>query len=204
MTVHVVDAGLRHRRHSLSGAGAHAARRHAGRPLCDASWSAAPGCRRAWWRMRSWACCNAGRNQPEGASYFSAVREEDFRLDWSLPAERLRRMIRVSPGQCFADLEWRRLYFLDAEVASAHDGAVATGHAAAARSPVGRLIQAGDGALRVHRVKIDGRLRAIRWCRLAGAGHSGPGTVLEARVKRNSISCLSGCVGGTCHDARIS
>jgi len=39
-----------------------------------------------------------------GASYFSAVTEEDFRLDWSLPAERLRRMVTTTPAS--VSLTW--------------------------------------------------------------------------------------------------
>jgi hypothetical protein len=43
----------------------------------------------------------------DGASYYSSVREEDFRIDWGLPAETLRRWISTSPGECFARVERR-------------------------------------------------------------------------------------------------
>jgi methionyl-tRNA formyltransferase len=90
----------------------------------------------------------------DGASYYSAVTESDFRLDWSWPAERLRRMIRVSPGQCFTGLAGRRLYCLDGEVVPGA-GAVPPGTLLRLGRGAG-LIRAGDGALRVHRVRLDG------------------------------------------------
>ena len=51
-----------------------------------------------------------------GASYYSSVQEDDFRLDWSQDAEELQRWIQTSPGQCFCDVLGRRLFFLDGEV----------------------------------------------------------------------------------------
>ena len=55
--------------------------------------------------------------QPEaGASYFSSVIDEDFRIDWTLSAESLRRWIQTSPGECWQMVGNRRVYFMDAEV----------------------------------------------------------------------------------------
>lgn len=55
--------------------------------------------------------------QPEaGASYFSSVSDEDFHLDWTLPAETLRCWIQASPGECWRMVGGRRVYFMDAEV----------------------------------------------------------------------------------------
>ena len=95
------------------------------------------------------------RPQPiEGASCFGSISEADFRLTWSWPAERLRRMIRVSPGQCFTSVNGRRLYCLDAELA-AGDSTQSPGTLLAAGHRTGCVIQAGDRALRVHRVRLD-------------------------------------------------
>lgn len=55
--------------------------------------------------------------QPEvGASYYSSVSEEDFRIDWTHSAESLRRWIQTSPGECWQMVGGRRVYFMDAEV----------------------------------------------------------------------------------------
>jgi methionyl-tRNA formyltransferase len=92
--------------------------------------------------------------QPEsGASYYSSVSEEDFRLDWSRGAEQLRRWIQTSPGQCFADVAGQRVFFLDAKAMEGRDDV----------SP-GTLVQmgrtsctvaAGKDAVRLHWVKTD-------------------------------------------------
>jgi methionyl-tRNA formyltransferase len=50
-----------------------------------------------------------------GASLFGATTDEDFRLDWSLPAAVLERRVRATPGRCFVEKDGRRLYVLDAE-----------------------------------------------------------------------------------------
>jgi methionyl-tRNA formyltransferase len=95
------------------------------------------------------------RPQPEeGASYYSLVGAEDFRLDWSLPAERLRRMIVTSPGQCFCDVAGHRIFFLDAEVVAAPDESP-PGTLVAVRRGSG-VIRAGDAGLWVRRMKVDG------------------------------------------------
>ena len=51
-----------------------------------------------------------------GASYYSSVSDEDFHLDWTHPAESLRRWICTSPGECWQTVRNRRVYFLDAKV----------------------------------------------------------------------------------------
>ena len=50
-----------------------------------------------------------------GASYYSSTTEEDFRLDWSRDAEKLRRWICTSPGQCFCEVAKQSVFLLDAE-----------------------------------------------------------------------------------------
>ena len=52
----------------------------------------------------------------DDASYFSSVSEADFHLDWTRPAESLRRWIQISPGECWRMMADRRVYFLDAKV----------------------------------------------------------------------------------------
>lgn len=90
--------------------------------------------------------------QPEtGASYYSSVQEDDFRLDWSRDAEQLRRWIQTTPGRCFYDIAGRRIFFLDGRVTGRVDG-VAPG----TLLKIGRTgctIAAGKDALYLRRVK---------------------------------------------------
>ena len=92
--------------------------------------------------------------QPEsGASYYSSVHEDDFRLDWSWDAEQLRRWIQISPGQCFCDIAGRRVFFMDAEVVQrisdvSHGVLVQIGRTSC-------VVAAGKNALRVHQARIN-------------------------------------------------
>jgi methionyl-tRNA formyltransferase len=53
--------------------------------------------------------------QPQGSgSYYSGTNDEDFRLDWNWPAERIRRYITITPGKCYIELDEGRLYIIDA------------------------------------------------------------------------------------------
>jgi len=88
-----------------------------------------------------------------GASYYSSVHEDDFRLDWSWEAEQLRRWISISPGQCFCDITGHRVFFMDAEVVQrtsyVSDGVLVR---------IGRTsctVAAGKDALCVRKVRID-------------------------------------------------
>ncbi len=57
------------------------------------------------------------RTQPKDAgSYFSSTTEEDFRIHWTWPAEKIERFITVTPGKCFAEIAGQRVYFLNAEI----------------------------------------------------------------------------------------
>ena len=93
--------------------------------------------------------------QPEtGASYYSSVREEDLRLDWSRDAEELRRWIQTSPGQCFCQVTGRRIHFVDAQMTKGNAKSLA-----GTLLKIGRTsceIAAGKNALRVHMVRLDG------------------------------------------------
>jgi methionyl-tRNA formyltransferase len=94
------------------------------------------------------------RPQPQrGASYFSSVCEEDRRLDWSLEAERLRRWIQVSSGQCYSLIAGRKIFFLDAEVVPRRPSIAPGTVVEIGRKSV--TIAAGRRALRVGKVRVD-------------------------------------------------
>jgi methionyl-tRNA formyltransferase len=70
-----------------------------GRLVTEAAWGAVPR-----------------RPQPSGGgSYYSSISEEDFRIDWTWPAAKIRRHIVMTPGQCFATVAGQRLYFAQAD-----------------------------------------------------------------------------------------
>jgi methionyl-tRNA formyltransferase len=112
------------------------------------------------------ACVEAGSvprtPQPsEGASYFGATVEDDFRLDWVMDAAVLARWIAATPGQCFADSGIDRLFFLDARVTEAMGG-VEPG-TIARMTPDCCEIAAAGGNLRVCRVRTaDGHEMSAR------------------------------------------
>ncbi len=98
------------------------------------------------------ACIGEGRipRRPQparGASTGRATREEDFRLNFSLPARVLARWVAASPGQCFLDLRGGRVYLEDAQ-ATARSRGLPPG-ALVSRGPHGCLLAAGEGALRI-------------------------------------------------------
>lgn len=109
------------------------------------------------------------RPQPTaGASYFSSIAPDDFRLDWRRPAAEICRWINASPGQCFSQVVGQRLYLFDAEP-----------HRAALSPPPATLLAVGhstitvassDGAVRLGRVRSeDGSAQsAAGWCRMHG------------------------------------
>jgi len=92
--------------------------------------------------------------QPEsGASYYSSVHEDDFRLDWSWDAEQLRRWISISPGHCFCDIAGRRVFFMDAEVVQRTSN---VSHGVLVQiDKTSCTMAAGKDALRVRSVRID-------------------------------------------------
>ena len=94
------------------------------------------------------------RPQPQcGASYFSSVREQDRRLDWLLEAERLRRWIQVSPGQCYSLFGGRKIFFLDAAVVPRRRSIAPGTVVEIGRESV--TIATGRCALRVGKVRVD-------------------------------------------------
>jgi methionyl-tRNA formyltransferase len=94
--------------------------------------------------------------QPAGkGSYFSSIKEDDFRIDWTWPAEKIRRHIAMSPGKCFASLGEKRLFFCQADtVKEAKKGPPG------ASLKLGRsrcTIAAGEGALWIGRARREGK-----------------------------------------------
>lgn len=103
-------------------------------------------------------CIRSGRvpRRPQGsrgASLFGATTDEDFRLDWSLPAAVLERRVRATPGRCFVEKGGRRLYVLDAEALRGLRGKTAgtlTGIGS------GRcVISTGDGSLVIQNIRDE-------------------------------------------------
>lgn len=95
------------------------------------------------------------RPQPQaGASYYSSVSQEDFRLDWSRDAEQLRRWIQTSPGQCFYDIAGQRVFFMDADT-DKEDRMPGLSPGLLARiGGTACTVTAGRGALRLRRVRL--------------------------------------------------
>jgi methionyl-tRNA formyltransferase len=87
----------------------------------------------------------------EGASYFGATVEDDFRLDWFMDAAVLARWIVATPGQCFAEAGGDRLFFLDGRLTRAAGG-VEPGTIVSV-SPESCEIAAAGGNLRICRVR---------------------------------------------------
>ncbi len=103
-----------------------------------------------------------------GASYYSSVTPEDFRLDFRQPAALLERWVYASPAQCYVDQGGTRVYVLDAEPASGVEAS-----APGVLTAIGRTtctVTAGQKALRLRRVRTTsgGEQTAGAWCRAAG------------------------------------
>jgi len=89
-----------------------------------------------------------------GGSYFSGATEEDFRLDWTQPAETLRRWVCATPGKCFLDAQGVRIYADDADAASTSSAQEAAGTVLAA-DVVGVSVATAEGVLRLRRVHVN-------------------------------------------------
>jgi methionyl-tRNA formyltransferase len=123
------------------------------------------------------ADAGAGRLQSrpqagDEGSYFSSLRDEDFRLEWERPAPELRRWICATPGRCFFERSTGRVFVVNAKLG---------GDAVAAPGIVLRLgrarcaVATGRGALSLGRVRAgEGEVNAADWCRQFGlsAGNS--------------------------------
>lgn len=91
---------------------------------------------------------------PGEGSYFSSTREEDFKLDWTWEAEKIRRYIQTTPGRCFTTIRGRRLALSQAETARKDRGGPAGTLLVVGRRRA--LIAAGDGAVWIGRGRIEG------------------------------------------------
>ena len=102
------------------------------------------------------------------ASYYSAVHEDDFLLDWSQAAEKLRRWIQVSPGRCFCETRCGRIYLEDAVVAPCRGEA--TAGTLLLMNRYGCTVRSGNGAVRVRLMHLDQQatLPAAQLCRELG------------------------------------
>jgi methionyl-tRNA formyltransferase len=123
--------------------------------------------------------------QPESsASYFSSVNDEDFHLDWTRPAESIRRWIQTSPGECWRMVGDRRVYFMDAEVIRYSSTATPGQMIRLGRSVA--TLATGSDALVVHWVRPEGedKRSVVRLCAEVGLK---AGDVL-GRMEENAAS----------------
>jgi len=88
-----------------------------------------------------------------GGSYFSGATEDDFRLDWTQPAETLRRWICATPGKCFLNAQGVRIFADEAEaVSTPADLAAGT---VLAVDEAGVCVVTAEGLLRLRRVHVN-------------------------------------------------
>lgn len=120
------------------------------------------------------------RPQPKtGASYFSSITADDFRVDWRRPAEEICRWINASPGQCSSKLAGQDIHFLDAAPERRRIPASAAAASPGTLVSLGRsraIIAAGRGGVSLGRVHSDvqGSVSAAEWCRLHGFNAGDP------------------------------
>ena len=92
----------------------------------------------------------------EGASYFGATSEDDFRISWSMETARITRWVTATPGQCFADFGGRRLFLFDARESQRTSG-LRAGTLVALRPEFCR-IACSDGSIEIRRLRsAEGR-----------------------------------------------
>lgn len=80
-------------------------------------------------------------------SYFSGTTEKDFHIQWSRPAEEIRRWIVTTPGQCFTQIAGKRIFFLDALAVPCPPHV--TSGTLLAMGPSNCTIATGNGALEI-------------------------------------------------------
>ena len=118
-------------------------------------------------------CLRTGLGTPTpqtgDATYAAKLSMNDLRIDWSLPASVIDRVIRL--GGAWTTADGRRLKVVSATIQSG-DPISATGQL------VGAVVQTGDGLLRIDRVRPEGKgVMAMKdW--LNGAGRSLVNSVL--------------------------
>jgi methionyl-tRNA formyltransferase len=119
-------------------------------------------------RLVADAAARTLHRQPQGevgASYFSSVAPDDFRLDWTQPAALLSRWVCASPSQCYFDFAGQRIHVLNAEPESGP--AVLPAGAIASIGRICCTVATGQGHLRVQRIRAQDRAAqpAAAWCR---------------------------------------
>ncbi len=59
--------------------------------------------------------CIPRQPQPKNTgSYYSSTTEQDFQIDWSWSADKIKRFISITPGKCFAVVGGQKVYFFNA------------------------------------------------------------------------------------------
>ena len=98
-----------------------------------------------------------------GASYFSAIREDDYRIRWEMEAETIRRWIVMTPGKCFNEVSGHRLAFLDARTRT-WEGAALPGTILELGRAKG-TVAARQGAVVLRWARLDGGPPvSCAWC----------------------------------------
>jgi methionyl-tRNA formyltransferase len=96
------------------------------------------------------------RPQPvNSGSYFSSTSEEDFQINWSWSAEKIRHFITITPGKCYATLKGRKVYFFDAK-----KGKLKSPSAPGTLLKIkikSALVAAGSGGLSISQVQLESR-----------------------------------------------
>jgi len=107
--------------------------------------------------------------QPQsGVSYYSSITEEDFHLDWTLPAETLRRWIIITPGRCFTIVRGERISFNHAR--AIHQATQSIPGEIMRINPRSAQIATGDGMLLLEQLRLPDhrQLSLAAFCRQVG------------------------------------
>lgn len=99
----------------------------------------------------------------QGASNYSSITEQDFHLNWDLPSRTLQRWINITPGQCYAFVRGKLVYFMNA-ISVDQSQRSKPGEIVQVRSR-SVLIATGDGLLR------SGPIRLANGCQMSLAAY---------------------------------
>ena len=96
------------------------------------------------------------RPQPKKAgSYFSSTTADDFRIDWTRPADEIKRFITITPGKCFTKIAGHKVYFFNAQ---AEAGTTTSSPGTLLTIRIKRAaVATGSGILSSSVVKIEGQ-----------------------------------------------
>ena len=99
-----------------------------------------------------------------GASYFSKVRDEHYRIDWRQPARILEARVYSAPGKFYLESTGQRIYLVDAD---ARNKSYPLEPGTVVRSDrFGAIVAAGCGSVRLSWVLIDRKLTPVTDLRL--------------------------------------